>query len=93
MFQHDNARPHVAFVCTHFLMENDVHVLPWRAVSPGLNPIENVWDFLSICIRATCKPTNGAAVEGCTGGRMGGNSTGSDPTLLQVHEATDYYCP
>ncbi len=42
---------------------------------------------------ATCKPpTNCAAVEGCTGGRLGGQSTGSDPTLLEVHEATDYCC-
>ncbi len=38
VFQHDN----VARVCTHFLMENDFHVLPWPAVSPDMIPIENM---------------------------------------------------
>ena len=39
VFQHDNTRPYVARVCTHFLMKNDVHVLPCPAVSLDLNPI------------------------------------------------------
>ena len=56
MFQHDNTHPHVARVCTHFLMENDVHILPWSAVSPDLNPIKNVWDFLSMCIWRCVNP-------------------------------------
>ena len=60
VFQHDNARPHVARVCTHFLAENDVHVLPWPAVSPDLNPIKNVWDFLSMHIRRRVNPPHTA---------------------------------
>ena len=56
VFQHDNARPHMARVCTHFLMEHDVHLLPWSVVSPDLNPIEKVWDFLSMRIRRHVNP-------------------------------------
>ena len=51
LFQHDNTRRHVAHVCTNFLEENDVHILPWPAISQDLNPIENVWDLLSVRVR------------------------------------------
>ena len=44
---HDNARPHVARLYQQFLNRNNVNVLPWPAVSPDMNPIENIWDYLS----------------------------------------------
>ena len=43
---HDNARPHVARICRQFLYRNNVNVLPWPAVSPDMNPIEHIWDYL-----------------------------------------------
>ena len=46
MFQHDNARPHVARICTQFLEAENVPVLPWPAYSPDMSPIELVWDAL-----------------------------------------------
>jgi hypothetical protein len=41
MFPHDNAWPHVARICTHFLEAENVPVLPWPAYSDIL-PIEHV---------------------------------------------------
>ena len=29
-----------------FLNRNNVNVLPWPAVSPDMNPIEHIWDYL-----------------------------------------------
>ena len=49
---HDNARPHVARICRQFLNRNNVNVLPWPAVSPDMNPIEDIWDYLGRKVRA-----------------------------------------
>ena len=46
ILMHDNARPHVARICRQFLNRNNVNVLPWSAVSPDMNPIEHIWDYL-----------------------------------------------
>jgi hypothetical protein len=42
MFQHDNAQPHVARICTQFLEGENVPVLPWPSNSPYMSPIEHV---------------------------------------------------
>jgi hypothetical protein len=46
VFQHDNARCHVARVCQDFLNQNHIRVLPWPALSPDMSPIaiEHLWD-------------------------------------------------
>ncbi len=51
MLQHDNARPHVAGICTQFLEADNIPVLVWPAYSPDMSPIEHVWDALDRCIR------------------------------------------
>ncbi len=51
MMQYDNARPHVARICTQFLEAEYVPVLAWPAYSPDMSPIEHVWDALDRCIR------------------------------------------
>ena len=52
ILMHDNARPHVARICRQFLNRNNVNVLPWPAVSPDMNPIEHIWDYLGRKVRA-----------------------------------------
>ncbi len=46
MLQHDNARPHVARICTQFLEAENIQVLAWPAYSPDMSPIEHFWDAL-----------------------------------------------
>ncbi|KAL0179256.1 hypothetical protein M9458_024698, partial [Cirrhinus mrigala] len=41
MLQHDNARPHVARICTQFLEAENIPVLAWPAYSPDMSPIEH----------------------------------------------------
>ncbi len=39
MLQHDNARPHVARICTQFLEAKNIPVLAWPAYSPTCHPL------------------------------------------------------
>ena len=52
ILMHDIARPHVARICRQFLNRNNINVLPWPAVSPDMNPIEHIWDYLGRQVRA-----------------------------------------
>ena len=52
ILMHGNARPHVARICRQFLNRNNVTVLPWSALSPDMNPIEHMWDYLGRKVRA-----------------------------------------
>ena len=52
IWMHDNARLHVARICRQFQNRNNVNVLPWPAVSPDMNPIEHIWDYLGRKVRA-----------------------------------------
>lgn len=56
VFQHDNARPHTARLTVNFLNRHIVHVLPWPACSPDMNPIEHLWDHLDRQIRRRQQP-------------------------------------
>ena len=46
VLMHDNARPHIAHAVGDYLQEVGIHVFPWPARSPDMNPIEYVWDML-----------------------------------------------
>ena len=49
---HDNARRHGARICRQFLNRNNLNVLPWPAVSPDINPIEHICNYLGRKVRA-----------------------------------------
>ncbi len=51
ILQNNNARPHVARICTQFLEAENIPVIAWPAYSPNLSPIEHVWDALDRRIR------------------------------------------
>ena len=46
-FQQDNAPIHNSKLTRAFLVENNMQVMDWPALSPDMNPIENVWAEIS----------------------------------------------
>ena len=51
VYVHDNAPPHTARDAAAFLDQQDVEVMDWVARSPDMNPVEHVWDQMSVWIR------------------------------------------
>lgn len=46
IFQQDNATCHTSGYTRAWFDENRVDVMPWPAISPDLNPIENLWAYM-----------------------------------------------
>lgn len=60
IFMDDNARPHRARTVHEALEQGHISRLDWPANSPDMNPIENMWDFVSRAVRnRNNSPQNG----------------------------------
>ena len=46
IFQQDIARPQVARIMQAFFQRREVSLLHWPARSPGMSPIEHIWDMV-----------------------------------------------
>ena len=56
VYMDDNARPHRSREVTAYLQSEAVTFVPWPAMSPDLNPIEHIWDWLGHRIQAREPP-------------------------------------
>ena len=56
VFQHDNARCHVARVSMDFLNDNHIRTLPWPALSPDVKLVKHLRDELGRRVRNDLNP-------------------------------------
>lgn len=47
VFQQDNCPVHTANIVKTWFQNNNIETLPWVANSPDINPVENLWGFIT----------------------------------------------
>jgi len=58
ILQHDNAPVHTAKKIKELLDFNNCQLLKWPALSPDLNPIENVWGYIKKQLKESISATS-----------------------------------
>lgn len=59
----DNATPHTARTTQQMIQGHKIRLLDWPPCSPGVNPIEHVWDEIDRRVRQLPQPQNLAELE------------------------------
>lgn len=81
-FMHDGATCHTANITRQWLQDMDVTVMNWPAVSPDLNPIENLWGILAQKVYQNGKQFNNVSdLKDCVVTTWQGISTGEIAAL------------
>ena len=57
IFQQDNDPKHTSRIAKRFFLEKNIKTLDWPAMSPDMNPIENLWDLIKVRV-ASKQPKN-----------------------------------
>jgi hypothetical protein len=90
VFQHDNARCHVACVCQDFLNQNQIRVPPWPALSPDLSPIKHLCGELVVDVlvsQINRKHYRSCVTHLCTSGTTSHKPLSNDWLVLCVRDA------
>ena len=89
VYQHDNARPHVARATWDFLQANNIGVLPWPACSPDWTRVGLPWtSVMSTSTPASKRPaTDSSAAPG-----VGKNPSLSATQFVRFHETSPSCC-
>ena len=51
-----NVRPHRACIVQNYLQQEAIVLLPWPAMSPDMNPVEHLWNYLGRKVNARTYP-------------------------------------
>lgn len=81
IFIDDNTPAHLSLIIRERLLETRVPWLVWPALSPDLNPVENLWDHQSFCVDAFTSESQWP--KDCLSKRTGSHTSGDKMTTCE----------